>query len=168
MQKGVTAVFPGSFDPLTNGHIDIVERTLTIFESVIVAVVAQTRKDALFSIEERLTMISTHFQGHGGRVRVDSFSGLLVEYMKAKGARAIIRGLRAISDYDYEAQMALMNRHLSGGIETFFLTAREEYSYISSSLVRQVSSLGGDVTRLVPPPIELALRAKFARGSSMP
>lgn len=158
------AVFPGSFDPLTNGHIDIVERALTIFDRIVVAVVTQSSKKSLFSVPERLEMISHHFRGSGGKVEVQSFSGLLVEYVRQVGASAIIRGLRAISDYDYEAQMALMNRTLSGGIETFFLMAREENAYISSSVVRQIALLGGDVSKLVPPFVETALRRKFAEG----
>ena len=158
-----TAVFPGSFDPLTNGHVDIVERALTIFDKVIVAVVAETRKASLFSVDQRLNMISRKFEAHGSRVEVQTFSGLLVEHVKAVRADVIVRGLRAISDYDYEAQMALMNRHLSGGIETLFMMAREEYSYISSTLVRQIAALNGNVGKLVPDLVEKALREKFAR-----
>lgn len=172
MHSKMIAVFPGSFDPLTNGHIDIVERALTIFDTVIVAVVSQTRKSALFTVDERVAMISEYFASNLGRVdrervRVESFSGLLVEYVRKAGARAIVRGLRAISDFDYEAQMALINRRLSEGIETFFLMAREENSYISSSLVRQVAMLGGDVSRLVPQSICTHLSTKFAQGSRL-
>ncbi len=156
-----TAVFPGSFDPLTNGHVDIIERSVEIFDTVIVGVLNNPSKSALFTPEERVSLISKQFKRLGGRVLVASFSGLLVEFVRSEHSRVIIRGLRAISDFDYEAQMALINRKLSPEIETFFLTAREEHSYISSSVVRQVAMLGGDVSEMVPGVVAAALARKY-------
>jgi pantetheine-phosphate adenylyltransferase len=156
-----TAVFPGSFDPLTNGHVDIIERSLAIFDTVIVGVLNNPAKSTLFSPEERVALISAQFASLKGRVRVQSFSGLLVEFVKSVDSKVIVRGLRAISDFDYEAQMALVNRKLTPDVETFFLTAREEHSYISSSVVRQVAMLGGDVSEMVPSLVVKALRKKY-------
>jgi pantetheine-phosphate adenylyltransferase len=156
-----TAVFPGSFDPLTNGHVDIIERSVEIFDTVIVGVLDNPSKSALFTPEERVALISKQFKRLEGRVRVSSFSGLLVEFVQSVHSRVIIRGLRAISDFDYEAQMALINRKLSPEVETFFLTAREEHSYISSSVVRQVAMLGGDVSGMVPVVVAAALAKKY-------
>lgn len=156
-----TAVFPGSFDPLTNGHVDIIERSVEIFDTVIVGVLNNPSKSALFTPEERVKLIASQFARFKGRVRVESFSGLLVEFVQSVHSRVIIRGLRAISDFDYEAQMALINRKLSPDVETFFLTAREEHSYISSSVVRQVAMLGGDVSEMVPTGVATALKRKY-------
>lgn len=156
-----TAVFPGSFDPLTNGHVDIIERSVEIFDTVIVGVLNNPSKSSLFTPEERVTLISKQFKRLEGRVRVASFSGLLVEFVQSVHSRVIVRGLRAISDFDYEAQMALINRKLSPEVETFFLTAREEHSYISSSVVRQVAMLGGDVSEMVPAVVATALAKKY-------
>jgi len=155
------AVFPGSFDPLTNGHIDIIERSLEIFDEVIVGVVVNPAKNSLLSMRERVEIIGSQFKRYGNRVSVVSFSGLLVEFVRSAGCRVIIRGLRAISDFDYEAQMALVNRRLAPKIETFFLTAREEHSYVSSTVVKQVAMLGGDVSNMVPPVVAKALREKY-------
>ena len=155
-----TAVFPGSFDPLTNGHVDIIERASDIFKRVIVAVLFNPSKDALFSQGERVELISRQFAQYKGRVSVVSFSGLLVDFVRSTDSRVIIRGLRAISDFDYEAQMALINRKLAPRIETFFLTAREEHSYISSTVVKQVALLGGDVSGMVPKVVSEALSKK--------
>jgi pantetheine-phosphate adenylyltransferase len=154
-------VFPGSFDPLTNGHIDIIERSLEIFDEVIVGVVVNPAKNSLLSMRERVEIIGSQFKRYGNRVSVVSFSGLLVEFVRSAGCRVIIRGLRAISDFDYEAQMALVNRRLAPKIETFFLTAREEHSYVSSTVVKQVAMLGGDVSNMVPPVVAKALREKY-------
>lgn len=160
-QATSAAVFPGSFDPLTNGHVDIIERASEIFPQVIVAVLYNPSKDSLFSQVERVALISKQFTRYKGRVSVVSFSGLLVEFVQSTKSRVVIRGLRAISDFDYEAQMALINRKLAPKIETFFLTAREEHSYISSTVVKQVALLGGDVSAMVPKVVEKALQKKW-------
>ena len=150
MRSSKTCVFPGSFDPLTRGHVDIVERALGIFDCVIVAVMSNPSKQTmLFSVEERLAMISEEFERCHGRVKVMSFSGLLVKFLQDVESRVVLRGLRAISDFDYEAQMALMNKQLDSEVETLFMMAREENSYISSTLLKQIAPLGADVSRLV-------------------
>lgn len=154
------AVYPGTFDPITYGHIDIIERSLRIFDKVIIAVAPNPRKESLFSLEERLDMIREVTKGYKG-VEIDSFDGLLVDYIKRKGAVAIIRGLRAVSDFEYEFQMALMNRKLNHQIETVFLMPSEEYSYLTSSIVKEIAGLGGRVTDLVPKVIEERLKEKF-------
>jgi pantetheine-phosphate adenylyltransferase len=161
MASRFSAVYPGSFDPLTNGHIDLVERSLAIFDHVIVAVLRNTVKATLFSPEERVELIKKELSRFPG-VEVRSFSGLLVDFVRECKTRVVVRGLRAVSDYDYEAQMALINKNLNEDIETFFLMAREENSYISSSLVRQVAQLKGDVSKFVPPSIAEALRKKLS------
>lgn len=155
------AVFPGSFDPLTNGHVDIVQRALTIFDRVIIGVLHNPTKFSLFTPQERVKLIQAQFKNQAEHVSVASFSGLLVEFVQSVKSQVIIRGLRAISDFDYEAQMALINRKLSPYIETLFLTAREEHSYISSTVVRQVAMLGGDVSEMVPRGVEAALRKRY-------
>lgn len=160
-QPVTTAVFPGSFDPLTNGHVDIIERSSEIFQHVIVAVLFNPSKESLFSQAERVALIQKQFARYKGRVSVVSFSGLLVDFVQSTKSRVVIRGLRAISDFDYEAQMALINRQLAPKIETFFLTAREEHSYISSTVVKQVALLGGDVSEMVPKVVEKALAKKW-------
>ncbi|MEN9845187.1 MAG: pantetheine-phosphate adenylyltransferase [Pseudomonadota bacterium] len=159
--RDFAAVFPGSFDPFTNGHADIVERSLEIFDRIIIGVLHNPSKNLLFSQDERVALISKQFARYDGRVSVVSFSGLLVEFVESTKSRVVIRGLRAVSDYDYEAQMALVNRRLSPQIETLFLTAREEHSYISSTVVKQVALLGGDVADMVPPVIAAALKRKY-------
>lgn len=143
------AVYPGSFDPFHNGHLDIIERCRPLFDEVIVAVLNNTSKKALFSPEERVAMISQVLGGYSD-CRVESFSGLLVHFMDRVGARTSVRGLRAVSDFESEFQMALMNRHLDPRVETVFLTTKEEYSYLSSRLVKEVYLLGGDLTGLLP------------------
>jgi pantetheine-phosphate adenylyltransferase len=153
------AVFPGSFDPLTNGHLDIINRALSVFDEVIVAILVNPEKKPLFSAPERVRIVREAYRGER-RVRVDTFSGLLVDYAVAVGASVIVRGLRAISDFEYEFQMALMNRRLSSQIDTVFLMAPEQYSYLSSRLVKEVSGLGGCVTGLVPPVVERHLGRK--------
>jgi pantetheine-phosphate adenylyltransferase len=155
------AIFPGTFDPLTNGHADLIKRSLRIFDRVIVGVLINSSKNALFTIDERVALMRDEFKGEGARVEVQSFSGLLVEFARDVGATVVIRGLRAISDYDYEAQMALMNKHLYEDLETLFMIAREENSYVSSTLVRQIASLGGDVSKIVTPLVHEALKKKF-------
>lgn len=159
------AVYAGSFDPITNGHVDIIERSLQVFDRVIVAVAFNPHKDsALFTPAERVEMIDAVFGRHGGRVVADSFSGLLVEYVKAKGAKVIIRGLRAVADFEYEFQMTMMNRHLASAIETIFMMAGEAHFYTSSRLVKEVVALGGDVEGLVPEVVLRRLKEKVARS----
>jgi pantetheine-phosphate adenylyltransferase len=155
------AVFPGSFDPLTSGHVDIIERGCAIFDRVIVAVLINADKTPLFTVDERVGMIREVCQGRD-RVEVDTFNGLLVEYARRKGATALIRGLRAVSDFEYEFQMALMNRRLNHDIETVFLMPAEQYTYTSSRLIKEVFRLGGEVGGLVPPMVEQRLRQKQA------
>lgn len=155
------AVFPGSFDPFTLGHLDILERALTIFDKVVVAVLVNESKQSLFTPEERVALIRAELARYGDRVLVESFRGLLITFVQKVKSRVIIRGLRAISDFDYEAQMALVNRRLASDVETFFMTAREENSYISSSIVKQVALLGGDVSAMVPNGIAAALTKRY-------
>jgi pantetheine-phosphate adenylyltransferase len=155
------AVCPGSFDPLTNGHLDIIERGSAIFDRVIVAVLVNADKTPLFSVQERVEIIRDVFRDRP-RVEVDTFHGLLVDYARRKGARAIIRGLRAVSDFEYEFQMALMNRRLDQTLETVFLMPAEQYTYTSSRLIKEVFRLGGEVGGLVPPVVEERLRQKQA------
>jgi pantetheine-phosphate adenylyltransferase len=156
------AVYPGSFDPLTNGHLDLIERSLRIFDELVVAVVTNPAKTGLFTDIERVEMIreATH---ELRAIEVVIFDGLLVDLVARVGARAIIRGLRAVSDFEYEFQMALMNRKLREEIETVFLMPHEAYSYISSRLIKEVASYGGTVTGLVPKAVEKQLLAKFPR-----
>ncbi len=156
-----TAVYPGSFDPITNGHIDLIERALCIFDRLIVAVAEQRSKSPLFNMEERVEMVRETTKKHD-RVIVDRISGLTVDYVKEQGASVIVRGLRAISDFEFELQMALMNRKLSAEIETVFLMPSIQYSYIRSSLVKEVASLGGCLEGLVPDPVIQRLREKFS------
>ena len=157
------AVFPGSFDPFTNGHLDIVERSLEIFDRVIVAVAYNATKDsALFTPEERVRMILDATRNP--RVVADSFSGLLVDYVERSGAQGIVRGLRAVADFEYEFQMAMMNRHLRPHLETIFIMASEAHFYTSSRLVKEVASLGGDVTGLIPTSVRRRLVRKFQEG----
>jgi pantetheine-phosphate adenylyltransferase len=154
------ALYPGSFDPLTNGHLDILERARRLADRVVVAILENDAKTPLFSVSERLEMIREAV-GDDPSTPVRSFSGLLVDFAREVGATLIVRGLRAISDYEYELQMALMNRRLTPAIETVFLMANEEYSYVSSRLVKEVAALGGDVSGLVPDPVLRRLTAKL-------
>ena len=158
MAEPVIAIYPGSFDPVTNGHLDIIRRSRAVFDTVIVAVLQNLEKKPLFSADDRLGMLR-QVTGSWQNVTVDSFDGLLVSYAVRKGARVIVRGIRAVTDYDYELQMALMNRRMESSIETIFMLPSAEYSYLSSSLVREVHALGGNVTNLVPAVVESSLRA---------
>jgi len=160
-RRDAVAIFPGSFDPITNGHLDIVTRGLSIFREVLIAILVNPDKRPLFTVEERVEIIRKVFRGNR-RVRVATFSGLLVDYAEEVGASVIIRGLRAISDFEYEFQMALMNRRLDPHIETVFMMPAESYSYVSSRLVKEVFQLGGRVTDLVPPVVERRLREKYS------
>jgi len=153
------AIYPGSFDPVTNGHIDIIRRGQHLFDRVIVAVSTNSQKSPYFSLEQRLEFLRTAFHGQS-TVEIASFEGLLATYMKKKKAVAVIRGLRAVSDFEYEFQMALMNRRQNLRFETVFLMPDERYTYLSSSLVREISRLGGTVRGLVPGPVEIALKKR--------
>lgn len=161
MAENSVAIIPGSFDPLTNGHVDVIQRALRIFDTVIVSVLSNSSKDCLFSVEERLRLIRDSFREEQSRVQVKTFTGLLADFARREGARVIVRGLRAVSDYDYEVQMALMNRSLNDELETVFLVTRKRNSFISSSLVKQVAALGGDVSSMVPPLVGQALQSRF-------
>ena len=154
------ALYPGSFDPLTNGHLDILSRARRLADRVVVAILENDAKTPLFSVSERIEMIR-EIAGDDGATPVRSFSGLLVDFAREVGATLIVRGLRAVSDYEYELQMALMNRRLTPSIETVFLMAKEEYSYVSSRLVKEVARLGGDVSGLVPESVRRRLAAKL-------
>jgi pantetheine-phosphate adenylyltransferase len=154
-----TAIYPGSFDPVTNGHLDIIARGRHLFDRVIVAVSRNSSKSPYFSLEERLTFLRAALKGRAG-VEVASFTGLVADYLKKQNASAVIRGLRAVSDFEYEFQMALMNRRQNVRFETVFLMPDERYTYLSSSLVREISRLGGNVRGLVPPPVETALKKR--------
>ncbi len=155
-----TAVYPGSFDPLTNGHLDIIRRGTHLFDRVLVAVLENEGKAPLFSIAERMELIARCTAGVPG-VEVHSFSGLLVDFMERVGATVVVRGIRAVSDYEYELQMALMNRELNPHVETIFMLPAVEYTYVSSRLVKEIFRLGADVARLVPPPVLELLKAKL-------
>ncbi len=158
------AIYPGTFDPITNGHLDIIERAAQLFDRVIVAVATNSAKTALFSTAERVEMIR-QAAAPFANVEVDSFTGLLVEYAAARGAQALIRGLRAISDFEYEFQMALVNRKLSNGIATIFLMSHERYTYLNSTIVKEVARFGGEVDSFVPPLVRERLRQKFGKQS---
>jgi pantetheine-phosphate adenylyltransferase len=160
------AIYPGSFDPVTNGHLDIIERGCKLFDEIIIAVLVNPEKRALFSVEERREILEEALglmESGGCRLRVDSFQGLLVRYAVEQKADAIVRGIRAISDYEYELQMALMNRRQEPGIETVFMMAGEAYSYVSSRLVKEVFSLGGTIEGLVPATVEERMRLKLGK-----
>jgi pantetheine-phosphate adenylyltransferase len=166
------AVFPGSFDPITNGHLDIIDRALKVFDEIIIAILVNPEKEPLFTVAERVDIVRAACHGRR-RVRVDTFSGLLVDYAVKVGAGVIVRGLRAISDFEYEFQMALMNRRLDQRIETVFMMPAESYSYLSSRMVKEVFQLGGDIGALVPPVVERRLRegalaARRASGGRRP
>ena len=156
------AIYPGSFDPVTNGHLDVVERARKLFDEVIVAVAHNDEKQPLFTLQERLDMLRETF-GKIDNVRIASFNGLLVDFAVKEKAGAVIRGLRAVSDFEFEFQMALMNRKLEGAVETIFLMPKEEYTYLSSRIVKEIARLGGDVSKFVPAPVAKVLAAKLKR-----
>lgn len=154
------AIYPGSFDPITNGHLDIVERAINLFDKVVITIARNSTKSPLFTEEERLKLIKESVKSYK-QVEVDSFEGLLVDYCQRKKASAVVRGLRAISDFEYELQMALMNRKLNPNVQTVFLMPNEKYTYLNSSIVREIARLGGDVSDFVPPVVKKALERKF-------
>ena len=156
-----TAIYPGSFDPLTNGHLAIIQRGLKIFDRLVVAVANNPQKNPLFTVDERKALIAEAIQ-NDSRVEVDSFDGLLVDYARRKGVHTVIRGLRAVSDFEYEFQLANMNRKLLPDFEAVFVMTGEDYFFVSAQLVREVATFGGDVTGLVPPNVAVGLRRKVA------
>jgi pantetheine-phosphate adenylyltransferase len=158
----VIAIYPGSFDPITNGHLDLIERGARLFDRLIVSILWNDAKEPLFSVEERKEMLREVVHVYPN-VEVDSFDGLLVDYAAAHGATVLLRGIRAISDYEYELQMALMNRRLKPKIETLFMMSNEVYSFISSRLVKEVFSLGGNISGLVPPSVEDRLHRRMSQ-----
>jgi pantetheine-phosphate adenylyltransferase len=161
-ERRLVAIYPGSFDPLTNGHLDMIARGSRLADHLIVAILRNTQKQPLFSVEERAEMIGAATSALAN-VEIDSFEGLLVEYAARKGANAILRGIRAVSDYETELQMALLNRRMRPETETIFLMAVEEYSFISSRMIKEIVTLGGDASQFVPEIVAARLRAKFPR-----
>lgn len=159
MSKKKVAIYPGSFDPLTSGHVDLVQRALLMFDKVVVAIAENVRKTPLFSVDERRAHITAALPDR--RVEVDSFRGLLVDYLQQRNAHIVLRGLRALSDFEYEFQQAHMNRRLSGGVDTIFLMTSEKDFFVSSSLVKEVAQFGGAVGGLVPAGVAEALQKKF-------
>ena len=157
----LTAVYPGSFDPITNGHLDILSRGVGMFDRIIVAILRNPDKDPLFPLDERIEILKSVVR-RWSSVQIESFDGLLVEFARSRGAQVIVRGLRALSDFEYEFQMTLMNQRLEPGIQTVFMMPSETYSYVSSRLVKEVARLGGDVTGLVPPEVATRLKQRFA------
>jgi pantetheine-phosphate adenylyltransferase len=163
----VSALYPGSFDPVTRGHLDLVERALPLFDRLTVAVGVNTSKQATFSPEERVAMLRDVLP-KDPRVAVTTFRGLVVDFCRAQGIGAILRGVRTVSDFEYEYQMALTNRHLAPGIETVFVMPSVQYSYVSSSLIREIVRNGGDVSSFLPPPVERALRDRLRPREQTP
>jgi pantetheine-phosphate adenylyltransferase len=160
MAKSITAVYPGTFDPITNGHSDLVQRAARLFDQVIVAVAANPNKEPAFSLDERVRLASEVLSGLEN-VQICSFDSLLVEFVRERNAHVILRGLRAVSDFEYEFQLAGMNRHLEPEVETLFLTPSEQYTYISSSLVREIAALGGDIAPFVHQKVRAALHSRM-------
>lgn len=155
-----TAIYPGSFDPLTNGHLDVVQRATKLFDRVVVAVAKSDSKHPLFTLAERVALVRQSI-GHLPNVEVDSFDGLLIEYVGRRGAQAVVRGLRAVSDFEFEFQMALMNRKLDEGIETIFMMPKDTYTFLSSRIIKEIARLGGDVSSFVPAHVKTALNLRF-------
>ena len=157
-------VYPGTFDPITNGHLDVIARALQLFDEVVLAIAADSTKTPLFTLEERQSLAEKALVGFGAKVRVTAFRGLLIDYVQSQDSRAILRGLRAVSDFEFEFQMALMNRKLNDSIETLFLMPRGAYTYLSSTLIKEIGRLGGDVSAFVPPLVGKALHEKYHGG----
>ena len=158
-----TAIYPGSFDPLTFGHVDIIERSARLFDQVIVSILTNSSKVPLFTVDERIDIMREILKPRFPNVEVDLFHGLLVDYANQKNAQVIVRGIRAVTDYEYEFQMALMNRRLNPNIETVFMMPAEKYSYLSSRLVKEIAELGGSVAGLVPDTVEKRLKQRFEK-----
>lgn len=156
----IRALYPGSFDPFTYGHLNIIERAVQVFDEVVVAVAFNSRKTTLFTREERMDLLGEVFGGQP-KVRVETFEGLLVNYARSKGCKAIVRGLRTISDFEYEFQMAQANKTMAPDVETFFMMTDQRFSYFSSSLIKEIAMLGGDVDKMVPPQVAKRIRQKF-------
>ena len=154
-------IYPGTFDPITNGHLDVVSRALQLFDEVVLAIAADSTKKPLFPLEERQELAEKSLASLGNRVRVTVFHGLLIDYVEKQNSRAILRGLRAVSDFEFEFQMALMNRKLNDSIETLFLMPRGAYTYLSSTIIKEIGRLGGEVSAFVPPPVQEAMKKKF-------
>jgi len=161
----VGAMYPGTFDPVTNGHVDLVRRAAKLFDRVVVAVAASPNKTPMFTLEERITMARAAL-ADAPNITVDGYGGLTVDYVRQHGLKVIIRGLRAVSDFEYEFQLATMNRHLRSEVETIFLTPAEEYTFVSSTFVREIGVLGGDISPFVPPGVAAALARKRAQLGS--
>jgi pantetheine-phosphate adenylyltransferase len=159
----VAVVYPGTFDPITNGHTDIIARAARLFDRVVLAVAANPGKQPVFSLDERVAMARAALEGMP-RVEIVPFRTLLMDFVRVQGAQAVLRGLRAVSDFEYEFQLASMNRRLAPEVETLFLTPAEQYAYISSSLVREIAALGGDVSEFVHPVVQRALRSRYSQG----
>lgn len=157
-----TAIYPGSFDPVTNGHLDVVQRATKLFDRVIMAVAKSESKHPLFSLEERLQLVARAIR-HLPNVEVDSFEGLLIEYVERRSAQAVVRGLRAVSDFEFEFQLALMNRKLNERVETIFMMPKDTYTFLSSRIVKEIASLGGDVSAFVPAHVRTALAARLSQ-----
>src|SRR5579859_7189589 len=160
-----TAIYPGSFDPLTNGHLDVIQRATKLFDRVIVAVAKNESKNPLFTMEERLELVERAVK-HLPNVEADSFDGLLVDYVQRRSAQAIIRGLRAVSDFEFEFQLALMNRKLNERIETIFMMPKDTYTFLSSRIVKEIARLGGDVSAFVPPKVKEVLTARLLAATA--
>jgi pantetheine-phosphate adenylyltransferase len=161
--KHVVAVYPGTFDPITNGHLDILERALALFDRIVVTIAVNPRKQPLFSVDQRIGFIRDALPAHAARLTFAAFDGLLVDFCRAQGATVIVRGLRALADFEYEFQFSHMNRRLAPEIDSVFFMTDERNHYVSSSLVKEVASLGGDVTGLVPPAVAAALAAVYQK-----
>jgi pantetheine-phosphate adenylyltransferase len=162
-----TVIYPGSFDPLTNGHLDLVHRAAKLFDQVIVAVAGNESKGPLFSIEQRLDLVRQSIKGLDN-VSAEAFEGLLVDYVEKRGGQAVIRGLRAVSDFEFEFQLALMNRKLNERVETIFMMPKDTYTFLSSRIIKEIARLGGDVSAFVPPQVVTLLRKKLGAISTQP
>ena len=158
-----TVIYPGSFDPLTNGHLDLIQRAVKLFDQVIVAVASNESKHPLFTLAERLELVKSSIV-HVPQASVDAFDGLLVNYVDQRGGQAVIRGLRAVSDFEFEFQLALMNRKLNERVETIFMMPKDTYTFLSSRIVKEIARLGGDVSAFVPPSVRAALQRKLANA----